>query len=111
MFLEYISNMYVLSVIATVIGLCILYMYDKFEKKQYTNAIYMRIGILIFMSCLGTIYISRMNFFQNNTNSMSGGGSSSNSYNSINNLSNNDCNIQSNDNRSYENFKTGVPTF
>ena len=77
MFLEYISNMYVLSVIATVIGLCILYMYDKFEKKQYTNAIYMRIGILIFMSCLGTIYISRMNFFQNNTNSMSGGGSSS----------------------------------
>ena len=64
MFLEYISNMYVLSVIATVIGLCILYMYDKFEKKQYTNAIYMRIGILIFISCLGTVYISRMNFFQ-----------------------------------------------
>ena len=67
MFLEYIANMYVLSMLATIIGLCILYMYDKFEKKQYTNAIYMRIGILIFMSCLGTIYISRMNFFQNNT--------------------------------------------
>lgn len=106
MFLEYISNMYVLSVIATVIGLCILYMYDKFEKKQYTNAIYMRIGILIFISCLGTVYISRMNFFQNNTSNMNGG-----SINNINNLSNNDCNIQSNDNRSYENFKTGVPTF
>ena len=106
MFLEYISNMYVLSVIATVIGLCILYMYDKFEKKQYTNAIYMRIGILIFISCLGTVYISRMNFFQNNTSNMNGG-----SINNINSLSNNDCNIQSNDNRSYENFKTGVPTF
>ena len=46
MFLEYIANMYVLSMLATIIGLCILYMYDKFEKKQYTNAIYMRIGIL-----------------------------------------------------------------
>lgn len=115
MFLEYIANMYVLSMLATIIGLCILYMYDKFEKKQYTNAIYMRIGILIFMSCLGTIYISRMNFFQNNTNSMSGGGSSSNSNNSINNLSggvgSDNCGIQSNDNRSYENFKTGMPTF
>ena len=56
-----------------------------------------------------------MNFFQNNTNSMSGGGSSSNSNNSINNLSggvgSDNCGIQSNDNRSYENFKTGMPTF
>jgi len=111
MFLDYISNMYVLSVIATVIGLCILYMYDKFEKKQYTNAIYMRIGILIFISCLGTVYVSRMHFFQNNTNTnaMSGGGGGT--VNNINNLSSSECSMQSNDNRSYENFKTGMPTF
>ena len=106
--------MYVLSVIATVIGLCILYMYDKFEKKQYTNAIYMRIGILIFISCLGTVYVSRMHFFQNNTNTNAlsgGGGGSGGTVNNINNLSSSECSMQSNDNRSYENFKTGMPTF
>ena len=51
--------MYVLSSIATIIGLFIVYLYDKFEKKQYTNAEYFRIGILIFISCLATINISR----------------------------------------------------
>ena len=101
MFLEYIANMYVLSFIATIIGLCILYIYDKFEKKQYTTAIYVRIGILIFISCLATVHISRLQFFQ------SGGGSLS-----TNNINNIDGIAQPSESKTqYENFKTGVPTF
>ena len=105
MFLEYISNMYVLSLISTIVGLCILYLYDKFEKKQYTNAIYCRIGILIFLSCLATVYISRLNFFQ------SGGG---NSISNITNVCDSGNSYGSEGMRAqtqYENFKTGVPTF
>ena len=108
MFLNYITNMYVLSSIATIIGLFIFYLYDKFEKKQYTNAEYFRIGILIFISCLATINISRLEFFQ------SGGGiiNSNNSSSNENSNENNNCIQQSNNVRThYENFKTGVPTF
>ena len=107
MFLNYITNMYVLSSIATIIGLFIVYLYDKFENKQYTNAEYFRIGILIFISCLATINISRLEFFQ------SGGNINSNSSNSNENSNeNNNCIQQSNNVRThYENFKTGVPTF
>ena len=64
MVLEYLQNMYVLPLIATVIGLALVYVYDLFEKKQYTNAVYLRIGILIYVSCLATIYISRLSFLQ-----------------------------------------------
>lgn len=96
--LEYITNIYVLPLIATIIGLIIVFIYDKFEKKQYTNSVYLRIGILIYISCIATIYISKLNFLQQ------GGGSI-------------DINPQSfmpppNDIKTtYEQFKTGVPTF
>jgi hypothetical protein len=99
MFLEYLTNMYVLPLIAAIIGLSILYIYDFFEKKQYTNAVYLRIGILIYVSCLATIYISRLNFLQ------VGGGLSSE-------INPQFVMPQPNEfKNSFEQFKTGVPTF
>lgn len=102
MFLEYLTNIYVLPLIATIIGLAIVYIYDKFEKKQYTNSVYLRIAILIYLSCLATIYISKMDFIQ------TGGSSNTISDNIQNSMP------QPNELRpsnQYEYFKTGVPTF
>ena len=102
MFLEYLTNMYVLPLIAAIIGLVMVYIYDIFEKKQYTNSVYLRIGILIYLSCLATIYISKMEFLQS-------GGSSSSSATFDNPQSHMP---QPNEIRShFEQFKTGIPTF
>jgi len=101
MFLEYLTNMYVLPLIATVIGLALVYVYDLFEKKQYTNAVYLRIGILIYISCLATIYISRLNFLQV-------GGSSNTGIEAL------PQSVMPQPNEfksSFEQFKTGIPTF
>jgi len=101
MFLEYLTNMYVLPLIATTIGLALVYIYDLFEKKQYTNAIYLRIGILIYVSCLATVYISRLSFLQV--------GGSTNSNAEVNSQS---AMPQPNEFKSsFEQFKTGIPTF
>jgi hypothetical protein len=103
MFLEYLTNMYVLPLIATIIGLAIVFIYDKFEKKQYTNGVYLRIGILIYVSCLATIYISKLEFLQ-------GGGG-----NSTDNIEINPQSFMPQPNiirtNNFEHFKTGVPTF
>lgn len=100
MLLEYLHNMWVLPLIATVIGLVIVYLYDLFEKKQYTNAVYLRIGVLIYISCLATVYISRLNFLQ------SGGGGNTSSIDPASVMP------QPNEIRNtFEQFKTGIPTF
>lgn len=72
MLLEYITNIYILPLISTIIGLCIVYLYDKFEKKQYTTAMYLRISILIYISTYSSLYISKLNYFSS-TGSQSGG--------------------------------------
>ena len=72
-----------------------------FEKKQYTNGVYLRIGILIYVSCLATIYISKMQFLQ------SGGGSYTNIETNSQSFMPQPNEIRSN----FEHFKTGVPTF
>lgn len=103
MFLEYLTNIYVLPLIATIIGLAILYLYDLFEKKQYTNSIYFRVGLLIYISCLGTIYISRLPILQ------SGGNNSSSNTGEFNFQS---LMPQANEIKTnLENFNTGIPTF
>ena len=95
--------MYVLPLIATVIGLALVYVYDLFEKKQYTNAIYLRIAVLIYVSCLATIYISRLSFLQVGGSSLSSSGMDSNSQTVM---------PQPNEFKSsFEQFKTGIPTF
>ena len=102
MFLNYITNMYVLSSIATIIGLFIFYLYDKFEKKQYTNAEYFRIGILIFISCLATINISRLEFFQSGSGII-------NSNNSSPNLNNNsDSNFSPNSSADFSSININI---
>ena len=102
MFLEYLTNMYVLPLIATIIGLALVYIYDIFEKKQYTNAVYLRLALLIYISCLATIYISRLSFLQV-------GGSSLSSISDVNPQS---VMPQPNEFKSsFEQFKTGIPTF
>ena len=58
MFLEYLTNIYILPLITTIIGIVIVYLYDKFEKKQYTSAIYIRIALLIYISSFATFYLS-----------------------------------------------------
>ena len=94
---QYINNIYVLPIIATIIGLSIVYLYDFFEKKQYTNAVYFRVGLLIYISCLATIYISRLPILQVGGNPV---------------IDTQSFMPQPNEIRSHvENFKTGVPTF
>ena len=107
--LEYITNIYVLPLIATIIGISIVYLYDKFEKKQYTSAIYLRIALLIYISSFGTIYISRLNIFTSGLtgNIFQGGGGSE--YEGMDTQSHMP---QPNELKAHlETFKTGVPTF
>jgi hypothetical protein len=100
--LEYLNTIYCLPLISTIIGITILYLYDKFEKKQYTNAIYLRIALLIYISSFATFYLS------NNSNlfgimSMQSGGGSIDPQSMM---------PQANDLKLHlEQFKTGVPTF
>ena len=106
MLLEYITNIYVLPLISTIIGLTIIYLYDKFEKKQYTSSNYLRFGILIYISTYITLYISKLNCLSSITsftsNSQSGGGSIDPQL----------AMPQANDIKShFEQFKIGVPTF
>ena len=101
--IEYITNIYVLPLIAVIIGLGILYLYDFFEKKQYPNSVYFRMAILIYVACFATIYISKLAFLQPGLSNQQQGGSVSDTQSfmpSANEIKNN-----------FENFKTGVPTF
>jgi len=105
MILDILTNTYVLPLISSIIGLAILYAYDKFEKKQYSNGVYLRIGILIYISCLATIYLSRSQFFLGSW--LQSGGDSSSCSDPQSMLP------QPNEirNSRFEQFKTGVPTF
>ena len=101
MFLEYITSIYILPLITTIIGLLIVYLYDKFEKKQYTSAVYLRIGLLIYVSTFGTIYISRLAMFSTSGSQSGGGIDSQSTMPQPNEISTSHL----------EQFKTGVPTF
>jgi len=100
--LEYLNNIYILPLISTILGITLVYFYDKFEKKQYTSAIYLRIAILIYISSFSTFYLSKCSFFLNNSNLQSGGYSidPQSMMPQANNL-----------NTHLEQFKTGIPTF
>ena len=101
MLLEYITNIYILPLISTIIGVLIIYIYDKFEKKQYTNAIYIRIGLLIYLSTYKALYISKLNILSSIQSG--GGGSTLDPQLSM---------PQMNELKSqFEQFKIGIPTF
>jgi len=100
--LEYLNTIYVLPLIATIIGMSLVYLYDKFEKKQYTSAIYLRIGLLIYISSFATFYLSHNFHLFSNIGMQSGGGS----------IDPQSMMPQANDLKNHlEQFKTGVPTF
>ena len=100
--LEYLNNIYILPLISTILGITLVYFYDKFEKKQYTSAIYLRIAILIYISSFSTFYLSKCSFFLNNSILQSGGSSiDPQSMMPQGNILN----------THLEQFKTGIPTF
>ena len=100
--LEYLNNVYCLPLISTIIGMVIVYLYDKFEKKQYTSAIYLRIAVLIYISSFATFYLSHNLHLFSNMGIQSGGSS----------IDPQSMMPQANDLKmNLEHFKTGVPTF
>jgi hypothetical protein len=101
MILEYITNIYILPLISTIIGLAIVYLYDKFEKKQYTSALYLRIGVLIYISTYGALYISKLNCLSYVGNQQGGG-----------NIGDTTILPQGNElNSHFDKFKIGLPSF
>jgi len=112
MFLEYITNIYVLPLISTIIGLAIIYLYDKFEKKQYTSAIYIRIGLLLYISTYATLYISKLNCLSAIGDYTHSGGGSSGGIIGSNIIDPQLAMPQANNIKThFEQFKIGVPTF
>ena len=105
--IEYLNNIYVLPLISTIIGTLIIYLYDKFEKKQYTSAIYLRIALLLYFSAFWTLYISNyLPLFISSTSSISSNIQSGGSIDPQTLMP------QGNDlSKHFEQFKTGVPTF
>jgi hypothetical protein len=101
--LEYLNTIYCLPLISTIIGMTIVYLYDKFEKKQYTSAIYIRIALLIYISSFATFYLSHNSHLFGIMSMQTGGGSSIDPQSMM---------PQANDLKIHlEHFKTGVPTF
>ena len=97
---EYITNIYILPLIATSIGLILVYLYDKYEKKQYTSAQYLRIGLLLYSSTYSALYISKLSFFTSSDTTTQSGGSTQSVMPQPNNIQN-----------QFEQFRSGVPTF
>ena len=100
MFQEYITNIYILPLISTIVGLSLVYLYDKFEKKQYTSAQYLRIGLLLYSSTYGALYISKLNFFTSSDTTIQSGGDPQSVMPQPNAIHN-----------QFEQFRSGVPTF
>jgi hypothetical protein len=101
MLLEYITNIYILPLISSIIGLILVYLYDTFEKKQYTSSHYLRIGVLIYISTYVALYISKLHIFL--PSGPQSGGMLSDPQLSM---------PQGNDIKSHlEQFKIGIPTF
>ena len=105
--LEYLNNIYVLPLFSTIIGLLIIFLYDKYEKKQYTSAMYLRFGLVIYISSFATFYISKLDVFTNllNIGNIQKGGA-------VSEIDSQSMMPQPNDLKiNLEKFKTGVPAF
>jgi len=108
--IEYLNNIYVVSFIATLISLIIVYIYDKFEKKQYTTAIYFRISILLYVSIFIALYLSRyINLLS--SDSIQIGGSDVNSVSQHNQHSQYHHSDNTGSKFNIEPFKTGISPF
>ena len=109
--IEYLTSFYSISFITTIIGLAIIYLYDRFEKKQYTGANYFRFAIVLYVSCFTSLYLVNLIGSKISTDgsiipNLFGGGSISNDIQpSISSMSEYSSKMH------MEQFKTGVPTF
>tara|TARA_B100001057_G_C22786894_1_gene925970 strand:- start:105 stop:503 length:399 start_codon:yes stop_codon:yes gene_type:complete len=130
---SFLKNIYIQALAGTLVTILFIFLYDKFEKKDFTKVEYVKFACLSYISCLASLYVSM--FFSNSSNcpmvstnvspvkmssdtkSMTGGGLNNNlSKNLSNNLSNNSSNSSANNNimndiNNLERFKTGNPGF
>lgn len=107
--LEYLLHIYVLPIYAVICGLCLIYLYDKFENKQYTPSIYLRLGIVIYLSTLASLLIFTTKFgglLGDSTGNMQKGGDSM-----FPNEVTPGASMMEKSKLHLEQFKTGVPTF
>jgi hypothetical protein len=102
--LEYFTEIYAIPIFTTIVGLAIIYAYDKFEKKQYTGAIYFRLAIVLYISAFASLYMFKhmSSLLGSGLSTQSGGGSElppvTSTAGEFSKLH-------------LEQFKTGVPTF
>lgn len=64
-----LTNKYVISILGSLICLITTYLYDKFEKKEYSYAVYFKIMILGYLASISTILAS--SFLSSTTNPVS----------------------------------------
>lgn len=111
--LEYLLHIYVLPIYAVIFGLCLVYLYDKFENKQYTPSIYLRLGLVIYISTLVSILIFTTRFGGIFDGLFGGssqkGGASDGMF--PNEITPGGSSMTENSKLHLEHFKTGVPTF
>lgn len=60
-----LTNKYVLSIIGSLICLLVTFLYDKFEKKEYSYAVYAKMMILGYIISIATILL--FNFLQSSS--------------------------------------------
>lgn len=124
---SFLKNIYIQALAGTLVTLLFIFLYDKFEKKDFTKVEYVKFACLSYFSCLASLYFSA--YFNSSTNCpvissgacpikinteskiMSGGSSSNNSTNINNSNVNSNANNIMNDTSNLERFKTGNPGF
>jgi hypothetical protein len=103
--LEYFTEIYAIPIFTTIVGLAIIYAYDKFEKKQYTGAIYFRLAIVLYISAFASLYIFKHIGALIGSGVQSGGGSVNIDSPPVTSTAGEFSKLH------LEQFKTGVPTF
>ena len=64
-----LTNKYVISILGSLVCLITTYLYDKFEKKEYSYAVYFKIMVLGYLASISTIVAS--NLLSSNTGPVS----------------------------------------
>ena len=62
--IDYLTNIYIISLIGSLLGLLLTYLYDKFEKKEYSSKVYFKVFMLTYIASLVTLYV--FNLVNNN---------------------------------------------
>ena len=120
--LNYLTNIYVISLIGSLLGLLLTYLYDKFEKKEYSGKVYFKVFMLTYLASVVTLYVFNL---VNNNNRVSQTLDSINKStatakgvsvnkselvggNQVNNIA---TNVTKSFNMESQQFNTGTPTF